>query len=184
MVVGVSIQNSFEIINLILICLVDLSLYTEESQLNQRKGTKRKPSAGVRAGRKAKTSKLSPDQAKVRKTVTKSVKKTRKSLQKVQTTSGEGKKQTAGPAATSVASSRAGRAKKRSENNKNNPVVDQKKAKVLAKVARKSAVKAVTTKGGKSTKQPATTSKTKSPTTAALATKTIGTRKTKRSTRK
>lgn len=122
---------------------MDLSLYTEESQINTKKGTKRRASSSMRAGRRGKNKK-SPEQAKVRKTVTKATKTIRKPLALAKKTQPVAEvKKTVG------ATSRAGRAKKRSESSKSSPVMDQKKAKVLAKVARKTAVPNKTAKGNK-----------------------------------
>ncbi|XP_008201684.1 proteoglycan 4 isoform X2 [Tribolium castaneum] len=116
----------------------NVSLYKEESQLKKRKSTKRKASSALRSKSASSTTK-SPDQPKVRKVV-KPVKKTPKKAPAPAKT--KPKPEEKKPIASS---SRTDRAKRRSDNqnhNKVTPVVDQKKAKVLAKVARKGAPKA------------------------------------------
>lgn len=146
---------------------LDLSLYKEESQLKKKNATKRKPETPLKA-EKSKEEK-SPDKAKVKKVSPKKtpskkntgVKKTPVALK--QSFSAEVKKST--PPSTSSVSSRAERAKKRQSTStpatpptKKSPVVDQKKAKVLAKVATK------VSKNGTSKNTSATKSSVKTPT--------------------
>ncbi|XP_044258777.1 proteoglycan 4-like isoform X3 [Tribolium madens] len=117
---------------------VDVSLYKEESQLKKRKSTKRKASSVLRSKSSSSTTK-SPDQPKVRK-VAKPAKKAAKKAAPVPAKP-KPKPEEKKPIPSS---SRTDRAKRRSDNqnhNKVSPVVDQKKAKVLAKVARKGAPK-------------------------------------------
>ncbi|XP_063908945.1 uncharacterized protein LOC135126750 isoform X3 [Zophobas morio] len=121
---------------------IDLSLYKEESQLKKRKATKRKATSALRTSKKSSTTTKSPDQPKVRKVVAKPTK--RAPPKRVAPTAKvkrvipvEAKKP------TTTVTSRTDRAKRRGDNqnhNKVSPVVDQKKARVLAKVARKGAV--------------------------------------------
>ncbi|KRT80927.1 hypothetical protein AMK59_6191, partial [Oryctes borbonicus] len=125
---------------------LDLSLYKEESQLQKRRGKKRKAATALKAQSRSVNTKKSPDQPKVRKVVAKPKPKPVKKMvtRKVPI---EAKKPTPIPAATTP--SRSERAKRRqdaSASAKTSPVVDQKKAKVLAKVARKAAVSATSTK--------------------------------------
>lgn len=121
---------------------MDVSLYKEESQLKKRKGKKRKATSPLKADKKAKSTRKSPEAAKVRKVAPKVVKKKTGKVKKVvvkkqQVVSEVVKK--------AVAQGRAERAAKRRGPEvavaSRSPVVDQKKARVLAKVARKSVQK-------------------------------------------
>lgn len=113
---------------------MDLSLYKEESQLKKRKSTKRKASSPPKTTTAASPAKKSPEQAKVRKIAPKfksELAKKNTVLKKALIT--KTKKNLSG---------RAERAAKRSlevlkNSTKHTPVIDHKKAKVLAKVARK-----------------------------------------------
>jgi hypothetical protein len=129
---------------------VDVSLYKEESQLKKRKAPKRKASSALRAAKKVSTTTKSPDQPKVRKVA---VKTARKNTKRVASAAPRAKKPaTVETKKPTTSTSRTDRAKRRSDNqnhNKVSPVVDQKKARVLAKVARKGAVN-TTSKGGQS----------------------------------
>ncbi|KAI4458324.1 hypothetical protein MML48_7g00009698 [Holotrichia oblita] len=127
---------------------LDLSLYKEESQLQKRRGKKRKSTSPLKAAKKPVNTKKSPDQPKVKKVIEKP--KAKQPVKKMVTRKApaEIKK----PAVSSVVStpSRSERAKRRQDastsSSKTSPVVDQKKAKVLAKVARKTVVSTITTK--------------------------------------
>lgn len=115
---------------------VDLSLYKEESQLKKRKGAKRKASSALKVGRKPNNSAKTPDQPKVPKIA---VTPTRNSANRKEAVA---KKVPTTDTKKPVATSRTDRAKRRndnqqSHNNKVSPLVDQKKARVLAKVVRK-----------------------------------------------
>lgn len=120
---------------------MDLSLFRDESQLKKkRKGAKRKLIDPLTADGSTKTKKKTPDKAKVRKTM-----KTTRSSKTSQSTNYssaiESKKKKVKP------SGRAERAKRRGEaspvsSTKSSPVVDQKKARALAKVALKTAIAA------------------------------------------
>lgn len=127
---------------------MDLSLYKEESQLKKRKGKKRKATTPLKTDTKTKSTKKSPETAKVRKVAaapkllkqkkTGKVKKVIvKKQQPIVSSSSEVKK--------AVVQGRAERAAKRRGADvavsSRSPVVDQKKAKVLAKVARKNVQK-------------------------------------------
>lgn len=128
---------------------VDLSLYKEESQLQKRKGKKRKSTTVLKAESRSSSTKKSPDQPKVKKLVAKPKPKPQP-IKKMVTRKApiEIKKALAAPAATTA--SRSERAKRRQDastsSSKTSPIVDQKKAKVLAKVARKGVVSTTTTK--------------------------------------
>lgn len=117
---------------------MDLSLYTEESQLKKRKAKKRKATSPIKTDSKVKSTKKSPEVTKVRKVAPKPAKaKTVKVVAKV-----VAKKATINEAKKAAAQGRAERAAKRRAGEqpivvKSSPVLDQKKAKVLAKVARK-----------------------------------------------
>ncbi|GJQ88213.1 hypothetical protein Trydic_g13205 [Trypoxylus dichotomus] len=124
---------------------LDLSLYKEESQLQKRRGKKRKATTALKAQSRPVTTKKSPDQPKVKKVVTKpKVKPVKKMVTRKGPT--EAKKAAPPTVTTPSRSERAKRRQDASANSKTSPVVDQKKAKVLAKVARKTAVSATTTK--------------------------------------
>jgi hypothetical protein len=129
---------------------IDVSLYKEESQLKKRKAPKRKASSALRAAKKVSTTTKSPDQPKVRKVA---VKTARKNTKRVASAAPRAKKPaTVETKKPTTSTSRTDRAKRRSDNqnhNKVSPVVDQKKARVLAKVARKGAVNTAS-KGGQS----------------------------------
>lgn len=128
---------------------MDLSLYKEESQLQKRRGKKRKSTSALRSQSKPVSTKKSPDQPKVKKvaaTTTSAVKtKAKQPVKKMTTRKApvEVKKPSTTVVSTHATPSRSERAKRRQEatgSAKTSPVVDQKKAKVLAKVARKAAV--------------------------------------------
>lgn len=116
---------------------MDLSLYKDEEQLKKRKGTKRKSTTTAVSHKKTPTKK-SPDAPKVQKVEISQTKKavpvTKKPPQK-KTASTESKK--------AIPPSRAAKGKRKVDP-KTNPVVDQKKAKVLAKIGRKTVVPAST----------------------------------------
>ncbi|KAK9884941.1 hypothetical protein WA026_009177 [Henosepilachna vigintioctopunctata] len=125
---------------------LDLSLYKDENQLNKRKGKKRTATSPIKSSRSSSRTpaKKSPDTPKVAKETPKS---TRKAVVKKDTPATLSKKPVvATPTPKKSGGSRTDRAKRRSENAniaKGSPVspkVDQKKAKALAKVARKGAI--------------------------------------------
>lgn len=117
---------------------VDLSLYKEESQLKKRKAQKRKSSPS-KSSKTSSTKKL-PENAKVRKLSPKTASKSQIKTAATPTTS----KKAQEPKKTTTSSGRSERAKRRSDNSstKSSPVVDHKKAKVLAKIGRKTAIPA------------------------------------------
>lgn len=117
--------------------LVDLSLYKEESQLKKRKAMKRKASSLKSKAKGLGTSK-SVDNAKLRKIVGRTLSKSSTIKHPVATTS----KKMPDIKKTNTSSGRSERAKRRSDNSSSDssPVVDQKKARVLAKIGRKAAV--------------------------------------------
>lgn len=124
---------------------MDLSLYKEESQLKQRRGKKRKASPLKTTKRAKSTTKKSPDVAKVRKIAPAKVVK--KKTGKVSKSKVVVKKQQVVSEVKKAAVTQQGRAERAAKRRgpdgvvavatKSPPVVDQKKAKVLAKVARK-----------------------------------------------
>ncbi|RZB39762.1 proteoglycan 4 [Asbolus verrucosus] len=121
---------------------IDLSLYKEESQLKKRKATKRKAASSLKSNKKSDNTTKSPEQPKVRKVAVKTAKK---ATSKRTAAVARAKKATAVEVKKPITSSRTDRAKRRSDNqnhNKVSPVVDQKKARVLAKVARKTTANA------------------------------------------
>ncbi|CAH0553387.1 unnamed protein product [Brassicogethes aeneus] len=166
---------------------LDISLYTEESQLNKKKGKKRKASPSKSEKKPVAVIKKSPEESKVRKVVKKKAKKRTApdATPKSSTPTATSKPSTSGDA------SRSNRAKRRSDNVKTSPVVDQKKAKVLAKVARKTAVPASAPAPAKSKAVAKSTKNSKPSVTSTKATKTsapakpaVATRKTKRLAKK
>lgn len=136
---------------------MDLSLYKEESQLKKRKGKKRKATSPLKIDSKSKSTKKSPTASKVRKVATAAgaaAKVTKpKTKAKLVGRAVARKQQQQGAVVSekkkaAVAQGRAERAAKRRGPDggsaaaaTRSPVVDQKKAKVLAKVARKSGQK-------------------------------------------
>ncbi|KAF2903328.1 hypothetical protein ILUMI_02854 [Ignelater luminosus] len=163
---------------------LDLSLYKEESQLKKRKAAKRKAATPLKTSVKANNTKKSPDQAKVRKVVSKpKTQAVKKSTVLKRALAAKVKKPDVG---------RAERAAKRriQEQPKNpviktSPVIDQKKAKVLAKVARKPPTIAPPTKIQPPTKQNVKSAKpaastSKKPVVMAKKEKIVVTRKSKR----
>lgn len=117
------------------VILVDLSLYKEESQLKKRKAPKRKASPAKSPKRSA--TRKSPEHSKVRKISTPKV-SSKSSTKPIATTS----KTKSDIKKVSASAARSERAKRRSDNSstKSSPVVDQKKARVLAKIGRKTAI--------------------------------------------
>lgn len=126
---------------------MDLSLYKEESQLKKRKSVKRKLSSSSKRGPKAKSLKKevlpTPSPIKVAKTPAKQKPAVMPAKKTSVAVAPEPKK------TPSMSSGRAERALKRkqaeipspsSSSTKSSPVVDHKKAKVLARFARKSAI--------------------------------------------
>lgn len=116
-------------------------MYKEESQLKKkRKGRKRKATSPLKTDSKVKSTKKSPEMSKVRKVAQKTVKPKVAKVAKV-----VAKKPVVSETKKVAAQGRAERAAKRRSGEppvsaaKGSPVVDQKKAKVLAKVARKNA---------------------------------------------
>lgn len=115
-----------------------MSLYKEESQLKKRKGKKRKARSSLRSGSKPNSTKQSPEANKVRKVIPKPAKTIPPKVTRV-----VAKKPAVVVAKRAVLGGRAERAAKRMFVEpapvamKTSPVVDHKKAKVLAKVARR-----------------------------------------------
>lgn len=118
---------------------VDLSLYKDEEQLKKRKSTKRKGRPSSKSQKKETPTKKAPENPKVRKVEAKPVKKVVKKAPIVE------KKTIPTETKKATTTSRAARSKRKSTP-KSSPVVDQKKAKVLAKIGRKTAVPASTTR--------------------------------------
>ncbi|KAJ8934328.1 hypothetical protein NQ314_013368 [Rhamnusium bicolor] len=113
---------------------LDLSLYKDEEQLKKRKGTKRKGRSTSRSPKKQTPTKKSPESPKVRKVEPRTARKVEKKAANVV--------KKAAPVETKKAttsSSRAARGKRKSDP-KRSPVMDHKKAKVLAKIGRKTAI--------------------------------------------
>lgn len=115
---------------------MDLSLYKEESQLKKRKAAKRKTTTPLKTSVKANNTKKSPDQAKVRKVISKpKTQAVKKSTVLKRALAAKVKKPDAGRAER--AAKRRIQEQPKNPITKTSPVIDQKKAKVLAKVARK-----------------------------------------------
>ncbi|XP_017777205.1 PREDICTED: nucleolar and coiled-body phosphoprotein 1-like [Nicrophorus vespilloides] len=179
---------------------LDVSLYKDEEQLKKRRGTKRKSNTKLDATpTRSSSSKSSPDGSKLRKfstrTSSSSASKSRTNLRTPPTKRTTSEKKVTTPSSAG----RAERAKRRSgqdsstSSTKTSPVVDHKKAKVLAKVVKRTAVlpspkpattpktTAVVTKSVKQQQQQpaavASTSKAKQPPTKVV---TPPTRRTKR----
>lgn len=121
-----------EIIELFLIS-VDLSLYKDEEQLKKRKGTKRKARSVAR--NKEPATKKSPDASKVQK-----IESMKKSIRVAKSVT---PKKSTPEVKKTVVASRSSKSKRKPDS-KSSPVVDQKKAKVLAKIGRKTAIPANT----------------------------------------
>ncbi|CAG9837542.1 unnamed protein product [Diabrotica balteata] len=161
---------------------LDLSLYKDEEQLVKKKSpVKRKAPPRSESPKKETPTKKTPETPKVRKVEPKPSRTTTPA--KKQTPA----KKIPEPKKT-PASSRSARGKRKSEP-KTSPVVDQKKAKVLAKIGRKSAVSSSSPKPQpqstpKSAKSPKPTPSTSKATKPAPASSKPPPRKTKRSTRK
>lgn len=137
---------------------VDLSLYKDEEQLKKkRKGTKRKSSPRSPSPKKETPTKKSPEAPKVRKVETKTPKKAPVSTPAKKPAATP--KKPVQPEPKKVAStSRASRGKRKLDI-KTSPVVDQKKAKVLAKIGRKAATPASTSRSQSTPTSTATKSK-------------------------
>ncbi|KAJ8921698.1 hypothetical protein NQ315_010608 [Exocentrus adspersus] len=118
---------------------LDLSLYKDEEQLKKRKSTKRKGRTSSKSSKKEIATKKAPENAKVRKVEPKPEKKV------VSRTTVTAKKAVVPEVKKATTTSRATRGKRRSDA-KTSPVVDQKKAKVLAKIGRKTAIPASTSR--------------------------------------
>ncbi|KAL3280127.1 hypothetical protein HHI36_017632 [Cryptolaemus montrouzieri] len=124
---------------------LDLSLYKDENQLNKRKAKKRPATSPLKSPRSSSRtpSRKSPEKAKVAKATPKS---SRKPVAQKETPVSTKKATVSTPAPKKTSGSRTERAKRRSDNASStkvspvSPKVDQKKAKALAKVARKSVV--------------------------------------------
>lgn len=114
-------------------------MYKDEEQLKKRKSTKRKGRPSSKSPKKETPTKKAPENPKVRKVEAKPVKKV------VKKTPVAGKKTIPVETKKATSTSRAARGKRKGDP-KTSPVVDQKKAKVLAKIGRKTAVPASTSR--------------------------------------
>ncbi|XP_030762285.1 nucleolar protein dao-5-like isoform X1 [Sitophilus oryzae] len=123
---------------------LDLSLYRDEDQLKKRKARKRKASQkpAKSPGRKPIPTKKSPENAKAKKVVEKTEKPPKKAAVVKKAVSAPAKKAAAQPEPKKPvpSSSRSTTRSKPKSNAKTTSVVDQKKAKVLAKIGKKAAV--------------------------------------------
>ncbi|XP_044762189.1 uncharacterized protein LOC123319340 [Coccinella septempunctata] len=125
---------------------LDLSLYKDENQLSKRRARKRKAASPLKSTRNSSRSpnKLSPEKSKLAKNTPKSTKK--ETVKKETPAAAKKVVPSVTPTVKKTGGSRTDRAKRRSDainSTKVTPVspkVDQKKAKALAKVARKSVV--------------------------------------------
>lgn len=115
---------------------VDLSLYKDEEQLKKRRGTKRKSTS--HSQKKETATKKSPHAPKVQKVDVAPPKKATPVVKKPP------QKKAAPAELKKVATPNRAAKGKRKSDTKTSPVVDQKKAKVLAKIGRKTAIPAST----------------------------------------
>nr|XP_023012273.1 zonadhesin-like [Leptinotarsa decemlineata]XP_023012274.1 zonadhesin-like [Leptinotarsa decemlineata]XP_023012275.1 zonadhesin-like [Leptinotarsa decemlineata] len=111
---------------------LDLSLYKDEEQLKKKRGTKRKAPPRSSSAKRETPVKKTPEAPKVRKVEAKPVKKPLKKVVVKKVSPPEVKK-------VFTQSSRAARGKRKSDQ-KTSPVVDQKKALVLARIGKKTAI--------------------------------------------
>ncbi|KAG5865344.1 hypothetical protein JTB14_014370 [Gonioctena quinquepunctata] len=129
---------------------LDLSLYKDEEQLKKKRGTKRKGRSRSSSLRKATPTKKTPEAPKVRKVESKPIKKTvAKKVSPPETKKGP------------VHSGRSARGKRKSDT-KTSPVVDQKKALVLARIGKKSGISVAASRS--QTSKAVKSSKTSAPT--------------------
>lgn len=119
---------------------MDLSLYKDEEQLKKRKGTKRKDRSISR--KRESSTKKTPDAPKVQKIEVTQTKKVALSIKKL----APAQKKTAPLEVKKVSPLNKTAKGKRKSDPKTSPVVDQKKARVLAKIGRKAAISASKTR--------------------------------------